>query len=189
MQIPPFDHEKLRAYQEALSFCAWAGTVIEKPSTRLAARDQLDRASTSIVLNIAEGNGKRSPVDRCRFLDIARGSAVECAACLDVLVARKKMQAGEALEGKAILLAVVSMLAGLIARFSPERPEWRVGEDAAGYGAPEAGGEGGDCQGKGGRDKDKEERERERERERGTIRRSDKAERIPIFFTTLPILP
>ena len=151
MQTPPFDHEKLRAYQEALAFCAWTETVIEKLSARLAARDQLDRASTSIVLNIAEGNGKRSPVDRCRFLDIARGSAVECAACLDVLVARKKMRADEVLEGKAILLAVVSMLAGLIARFSPERPEWRVGEDAAGYGVPEVGGEGCGCQERGGK--------------------------------------
>ncbi|MDR0352805.1 MAG: four helix bundle protein [Opitutaceae bacterium] len=149
MPTPPFDHEKLRAYQEALAFCAWSGTVMEKLPARLAAREQLDRASTSIVLNIAEGNGKRSPVDRCRFLDIARGSAVECAACLDVLVARRKMRAEEVLEGKVILHAVVSMLAGLIARFSPERPEWRVGEDAAGYGAPEAGGEGCDCRERG----------------------------------------
>ena len=42
-----------------------------------------------IPLNIAEGNGKFSTIDRARFLEIARGSALECAACLDVLAVRK----------------------------------------------------------------------------------------------------
>src|SRR5471032_1855115 len=119
MPIPKFDHEKLRAYQEALRFAAWAGPVIESLPTKLAACDQLDRASTSAVLNIAEGNGKRSRPDRCRYLDIARGSAVECAACLDVLVVRQKLDAATADQGKEILLAVVSLVSGLIGRFAP----------------------------------------------------------------------
>jgi four helix bundle protein len=55
--IAQFDHEKLRAYQEGLRFVAWADPIIEKIPTKLAARDQLDRAGTSIVLNIAEGKG------------------------------------------------------------------------------------------------------------------------------------
>ena len=127
---PQFDHEKLRAYQDALRFVAWVGPIIEKLPAKLAARDQLDRASTSIALNIAEGNGKRSHLDRCRYLDISRGSALECAACLDVLVARSVLRAEEATEGKAILIGVVSLVAGLIARFSSE-----VREDAAEYGS------------------------------------------------------
>src|SRR5271170_1083012 len=110
-----FDHEKLRAYQEALRFVAWVEPIIEKLPAKLSARDQLDRASTSIVLNIAEGNGKRSHPDRCRYLDIARGSALESAACLDVLVARRKLRVDEIVEGKTILLGVVSPVAGLIA--------------------------------------------------------------------------
>jgi four helix bundle protein len=113
-----FDHEKLRAYQEALRFVAWADPVIESLPGKIAARDQLDRASTSTVLNIAEGNGKRSHPDRCRFFDIARGSIVECAACLDVLAVKKKIRVEEAEAGKEILVGVVSMVAGLIARFS-----------------------------------------------------------------------
>ena len=115
---PGFDHEKLRAYQEALKFAAWCEPVISALPAKLAARDQLDRASTSVVLNIAEGNGKRSSVDRCRYLDIARGSAVECAACLDILVARKALTPAVADEGKLLLHGVVAMTAGLIARFS-----------------------------------------------------------------------
>ena len=129
---PVFDHEKLRAYQEALQFIAWVEPVLEALPSRLAARDQLDRASTSIVLNIAEGNGKRSHPDRCRYLDIARGSVVECAGCLDVLVVKKKLAEAAANEGKQILLGVVSMVAGLIARFSGE-----LHEDQAPYGRVE----------------------------------------------------
>ena len=113
-----FDQERLKVYQEALRFVAWVGPVIEKLPGKLAARDQLDRASTSIVLNLAEGNGKRSYPDRCRYFDIARGSIVECVACLDVLVTRHKLSPTVVNEGKAILLEVVAMTAGLLARFS-----------------------------------------------------------------------
>ncbi len=126
-----FDHEKLRAYAESLRFVAWVDPVLENLPTKIAAREQLDRASTSIVLNLAEGNGKRSYRDRCRYFDISRGSAVECAACLDVLVVRNKIAFDEAKAGKTILLGIVSMLAGLIARFSSSGGPH---EDAAPYG-------------------------------------------------------
>jgi len=67
--------------------------------------DQLDRASTSISLNIAEGNGKSLPRNRCRFSEIARDLALECTAALDVLVAKGILQ---------ILKEIVSMIVGLI---------------------------------------------------------------------------
>src|SRR5215216_2594566 len=107
MSTIQFDHEKLRAYQEALRFVAWVEPLVEKLPARISARDQLDRASTSTVLNIAEGNGKRSHPDRCRYLDIARGSVVECAACLDVLVVKGKILVADAAVGKNILLGTV----------------------------------------------------------------------------------
>ncbi|MCS6243913.1 MAG: four helix bundle protein [Opitutus sp.] len=129
-----FDHEKLKAYQMALRFVAWASPLIENLPSKLSARDQLDRASTSIALNLAEGNGKRSYPDRCRYFDIARGSTVECAACLDVLVAKEKLSIGEAETGKAILLEVVAMTAGLIARFSTAPRPNHVEEEQTRYG-------------------------------------------------------
>src|SRR5215831_7301544 len=52
-----FDHEKLDVYQEAFAFCSWVGEFIAAISAKAAAKDQLDRASTSIPLNTAEGNG------------------------------------------------------------------------------------------------------------------------------------
>ena len=74
-----FDHEKLEAYREAVAFVAWLSTILEGPMRIGEVKDQLDRASTSVPLNIAEGNGKYAPKDRCRFFDIAHGSALECA--------------------------------------------------------------------------------------------------------------
>ena len=97
-----FDHEKLDVYQEAIAFCGWVGEFLRAISAKAAAKDQLDRASTSIPLNIAEGNGKFSARDRARFLEMARGSALECAACLDALVAKGVCSAAELEGGEAI---------------------------------------------------------------------------------------
>lgn len=124
-----FDHEKLNVYQEAILFVSWVDDLLQDIPKSLAVHNQLDRAATSIPLNIAEGNGKYTAADRCRFFDIARGSALECAACLDVLVAKKRIQ--EADSGKAILVPIVAMLVVLIQRTSP----CRVYEDSAEYSA------------------------------------------------------
>ena len=115
---PIFDHEKLVAYQESIVFCGWVGELLSSIDTKLAVKDQLDRASTSIPLNIAEGNGKFSDADRSRYLEIARGSALECAACLDVMVVRKVMTADAAVTEKERLARVVGLLLGLLKRFS-----------------------------------------------------------------------
>lgn len=114
-----FQHEKLDVYKVAIQFVAWAGHLLETDNLpRIAAVGQLDRASTSVPLNIAEGNGKRSNKDRCRYLDIARASALESAACLDVLVARRVMVAERVEEGKILLQRSVEMLFKMIERFS-----------------------------------------------------------------------
>jgi len=93
-------HENLRVYQAAIQFIAWTQSLIESIPAKVSARDQLERASTSIALNIAEGNAKLSVKDRLRFWQIAQGSAFECAACLDVFVARQILSKEEVLEGK-----------------------------------------------------------------------------------------
>ena len=70
----------------------------------------------SIPLNIAEGNRKRSLKDRNRFLDIARGSALECASIQDVLAATDGLGDRQHGEWKRTLKRIVSMLTRLIAR-------------------------------------------------------------------------
>src|SRR4051812_39535151 len=131
MTPPPyFDHEKLDVYRNSIAFCAWVGDFLPLITQKTAAKDQLDRASMSVPLNIAEGNGKFSVKDRARYLEMARGSALECAACLDVLVARKLATADQVEEPKSQLAAIVRMMIGLLKRFS-ERAD--VLEEESGF--------------------------------------------------------
>ena len=113
-----FDHEKLDVYQEAIAFCGWVGEFLASVSAKAAAKDPLDRASTSIPLNIAEGNGKFSARDRSRFFEMARGSALECAACLDVVLVRKLANEEQVVSAKERLARIVQMLIGLLRKFS-----------------------------------------------------------------------
>jgi len=113
---PAFDHDKLDVYRLAIEFARWVGELLDGPLASCTAKsvEHLDESSRSIARNIAEGNGKRSYKDRCRFLDIARGSALECAASLDILVARKRLTESLARSGKTMLVRIVSMLVKLV---------------------------------------------------------------------------
>jgi four helix bundle protein len=117
-----FDHEKLEVYRFELEFVEWVTPLLDEAAASAKGRtrevcDQLDRASLSVLLNTAEGNGKRQRQVRAKFFDDARGSATECAACLDALVAKHVVSAGRIGEGKDLLLKIVSMLSGLVNRF------------------------------------------------------------------------
>ena len=109
-----FDHEKLNVYQKALSFIVWLEQILNVIEKKHSVYNQLDRASTSIVLNIAEGNGKYSSKDRCKYFDISRGSSLECASGIDILVIKGLLSIEKGNEGKAMLNEIVSMLVGLI---------------------------------------------------------------------------
>src|SRR5262245_65507640 len=109
-----FDQEKLDAYRKALAFAAWTEPILERIPKSAAVHGQLDRARTSIVLNIPEGNGRFSAPDRCRFFDIARGSGLECAGCLDLIFIEKLLSEAELDQGKTVLKEVVYLLVGLI---------------------------------------------------------------------------
>jgi four helix bundle protein len=113
-----FDHEKLDVYRESLVFVGWLSGLLETILRAGDVKDQLDRAADSVVLNIAEGNGKYAPKDRCRFFDVAHGSALECAAGLDILVAKQKLGVEQIRPGKEQLQRIVRMLMGLIKRNS-----------------------------------------------------------------------
>jgi four helix bundle protein len=129
-----FDHEKLEVYRKALAFAQWAEVILERIPKSAAVHNQLDRARTSIVLNIPEGNGRFTPADRCKFFDIARGSGLESAGCLDLIFIKKLISEPELEEGKTILKDVISLLVGLIRSNSPDRMhedvvEYRVGNE------------------------------------------------------------
>jgi four helix bundle protein len=106
-----FAHEKLDVYRVSIEFVRWSYRLCKglKGADRHA-RDQLLRASQSIPLNIAEGNGELPSADRQRYLRIALGSALECAATLDVLSACEAIEAKAAADGKGLVVRVVAML-------------------------------------------------------------------------------
>ena len=101
---------------------------------KLSTRDQLERAGDSIALNIAEGNGKFSQKDRARFFQIAHGSALECAACLDLMVARQCCDVSTIVKGKEILEEIVRMLFTMLdklgCRIAEESPTYEDKEEA-----------------------------------------------------------
>lgn len=108
---PVLDAEKLEVYAVALELQALASTLV--PPNHRVLHDQLERASLSIVLNIAEGAGRRSRKDKRRFYAMARGSATESAAAVDVLRVRRLSPEGACRTARSLALRVVQMLTKL----------------------------------------------------------------------------
>jgi four helix bundle protein len=105
------DHEKLDAYQCGIRFAALAFQILEHmPRGQSELADQFKRAVLSIPLNIAEGAGKPTNKDRARFNAIARGSAMECSAILDVLRLQALAEPHAVSEAKGLLVRIVAML-------------------------------------------------------------------------------
>ncbi len=115
MTLPSFDHERLDVYRIAIDYVAWSYRIAKSLNgPERHARDQWLRAAQSIPLNIAEGNGKQSLKDKNRFFEIARGSALECAAIHDVLFAMEVVDSDLNQIGKNELKRIVAMLTRLI---------------------------------------------------------------------------
>jgi four helix bundle protein len=98
------DIDRLDVYRVAVQFAAIVSRLCITPA---ALRDQIDRASASIVLTLAEGVGRVSGPDRAHFFAMARGSALECAAVLDLLRARGSLSESAHGEGRALLVRAV----------------------------------------------------------------------------------
>ena len=128
MTEPTFDHERLDVYRLSIAYVAFSYQIAKSLSgSNRQARDQWLRAAQSIPLNIAEGNGKQSLKDKNRFFEIARGSALECAAIHDVLRVCDAIDDDSNCRGKTDLKRIVSMLTRLIQRtngVSEERIEY-----------------------------------------------------------------
>ena len=97
------DHEKLDVYKISIEFMAIAIHITDKiPRGYSSLADQLKRAAWSIPLNIAEGCGKNGINDKKRFYTIARGSAMECAAIIDVCQVLKIDAENSFIQGKTL---------------------------------------------------------------------------------------
>jgi len=110
-----FAVEKLQVYQRALEFADTIITITQEfPKGFYFLSDQLNRASTSIAANIAEGNGRFTKADRRHFFVIARSSVHECLPFLDLANRRGFISAEQFHEMKQELEELSRMLSGLI---------------------------------------------------------------------------
>ena len=106
-----FNHQKLICYQLTLGVAKRVPSLVAKwPSGTGYLEDQLKRAICSVLLNISEGNGRRSPKERRRFFDIARASATESASALEAAHAMGWVSETEYLNLQDSLLQVVKIL-------------------------------------------------------------------------------
>jgi len=116
-----FDHERMEVYRVALAFVRSAGELRRGLGTgRSALADQLDRASISIPLNIAEGAGEFARKEKARFYRMARRSATECAAILDIVRELELADESQVREGHGQLRTIVAMLIGLVKHMDKE---------------------------------------------------------------------
>jgi four helix bundle protein len=106
----PFGHEKLIVYQKGMHFVAMRSALLARLARIVAACDHLDRGAESILVNIAHASNTGSPKERIVYLGHANGSALECAACLDVLVAKALLATEDVYPGKSLLAEIVSIL-------------------------------------------------------------------------------
>src|SRR5215470_10536890 len=76
--------------------------------------DQLTRAAKSIMRNIAEGAGRWGRADKAKHYSIARGEAMECVSCIDLMKVEGVIDGERHARATALLGRVVSMLTKLI---------------------------------------------------------------------------
>ena len=113
-----FDFEKLEIYKKAKFFNAEIRQLMKLTKLDPTTKDQLRRASFSVVLNIAEGSGRFTKPDRRNFYIISRSSIFECIAILDVLKDEKVLEENQYQEFYANAEEISKMLFAMIKNLS-----------------------------------------------------------------------
>jgi four helix bundle protein len=110
-----FSYERLDVYVLALEFVSVASRIGQGlPRGNADLADQLRRASTSVVLNTAEGSGEFSPKEKARFYRMALRSLAECSALVDVARQQEAVSQVRFDEAKEMMSRLVAMLTVLI---------------------------------------------------------------------------
>ena len=103
--------QRLDVYQRALEFLVLSVAATARlPRGHAELAVQLRDAAQSTVANIAEGAGRRTRTDAAHHYYMARGSAMESAAHLDVMKALGLIEGDRYEEGIHMLEGVVAML-------------------------------------------------------------------------------
>ncbi len=116
-----FNHEKLDVYQLSIEFVELTNFIIKRlPKGKAYVADQLQRAASSISLNIAEGAGEFSKNEKSRFARMAKGSTTECAATLDICTRLQLIDQTNQVKARELLLRIVAMLTKLVKHTAQE---------------------------------------------------------------------
>jgi four helix bundle protein len=108
-----FPHEKLQVYAHAVSFAKMAASLVDSWPSTIAVCGQLDRATESIVTNLAKAARLRATENGIYCLECSLGSVLECAACLDVAERRHLVASPAVQEAKQVLQSIAKMEVGL----------------------------------------------------------------------------
>ena len=111
-------HERLIVYEKALSFVRTMAPEVEMWPAIHAVRDQMDRACESLMVNLVKAAWQQRTSQGVYHLECSLGSALECAACLDVAYAKalldnKAADSAKRALAKALLHEIMAMLEGL----------------------------------------------------------------------------
>jgi four helix bundle protein len=113
------EHEKLSVYHKSLDLSSLVALLCEAwPIGKHFLLDQLLRASTSVVLNIAEGAGEHAPREKARFYRMSLRSSTECSAIFDVALRHRAVTEQQRDAARAMIFELVAMLTTLAANFS-----------------------------------------------------------------------
>ena len=108
-----FSHEDLDVYQAALQLVAWLESMNTEFSCSADLLFKLDKSTTAIALNIAEGNGRFTGTDQAKFFGIAYKSTVQSASLVDLATANGSEDTIRVEEGRELLRRIAAMLTSL----------------------------------------------------------------------------
>ena len=113
--MPHFDHEKLDVYKASIDLVILIDEIVERlPRGRAYLVDQIQRAGSSVPLNIAEGAGEYSSNEKIRFYRMARRSVTECAGIFDICLRLRLIDEVEHKKARDLLLRIVAMLTKMV---------------------------------------------------------------------------
>jgi len=108
-----FDHEDLDVYQTALEVVAWLETMWAEASCSADLRTKLDKSTTGIVLNIAEGNGRFTGRNQAMFYETAYKATIQSASLVDLATANGVADVSRVEAGRELLRRIAAMLTAL----------------------------------------------------------------------------
>lgn len=118
-----FPHEKLEIYPQSLAFVRRAASLVDLWPTNVSVRSHLDRASESLIINLARAVQVSKTAKGIYYLECSLGSVLECAACLDVGMVKHLLDDTEIRFGKEQLQVIARMELGLRRSWLPSVQE------------------------------------------------------------------